>query len=228
VQLHETRELTTGRNGALATVWIKDTPSLLSVGLEITLKKSGTRVHRGASAPQDAAPRVIVYCLQALEDKEVVDLASGVQELRELAPDAAIVFFGASADLSLARAAVLAGAEGFLHAGMPPEQVARALHKAQDGEEVLPREVLMGLLKQMVAKEREPDLSGLGARKMEILEMVAQGLSNVQISHRLYLSESTVKQHLRSIYKQLGVTNRNQAARVVRKSNPNRAAGRRD
>jgi DNA-binding NarL/FixJ family response regulator len=217
VQLHETNELATWRNGSPATVWIKDTPSLLSVGLESTLKKSGTRVHRGAGAPQGAAPSVIVYCLEALEDKED-DLASRVRGLRELAPDAAIVFFGASADLSLARAAVLAGAEGFLHAGMPPEQIARALHKAHDGEEVLPRKLLMGLVSEMLTREREPDLSGLSPRKVEILEMVAEGLSNAQIGKRLYLTESTVKQHLRSAYKALGVKNRNQAARLVRSS----------
>jgi DNA-binding NarL/FixJ family response regulator len=220
----ETNELATTSNGALGTVWIKDTYSLLSVGIEIILKKSGTRVHRGPGAPQGPAPCVIVYCLEALEDKED-DLASRVRGLRELAPDAAIVIFGASADLSLARAAVLTGAEGFLHAEMPPGQITRALRKAQDGELVWPRELLMGLISEMVAKEREPDLSGLGPRKVEILEMVAEGLSNAQIGKKLYLSESTVKQHLRSAYKALGVKNRNQAAWLVRNSNPSGGAG---
>ena len=214
MRLHETNEPDTRRNGSPATVWIKDTSSLLSIGLEITLKKSGTRVHRGAGIPQGAAPSVIVYCIEGEED----DLTLGVRELKELAPDAPIVIFGPSADLSLARAAVLAGAVGFLHAEMPAEQITRALHKAHDGEEVLPRELLMGLVSEMVTKEREPDLSGLSPRKMEILEMVAEGLSNAQIAKRLYLSESTVKQHLRSAYKALGVKNRNQAARLVRNS----------
>jgi DNA-binding NarL/FixJ family response regulator len=211
MQPHETNELATRRNGSPGTVWIKDTSSLLSIGLEITLKKSGTRVHRGAGIPQGAAPSVIVYCLEGGED----DLTLGVRELKELAPDAAIVIFGASADLSLARAAVLAGAVGFLHAGMPPEQITRALHKVHDGEEVLPRDLLMGMVSEMVAKEREPDLSGLSPRKMKILEMVAEGLSNAQIAKRLYLSESTVKQHLRHAYKALGVRNRTEAARLL-------------
>ena len=224
MQPHETNELATRRNGSPGTVWIKDTSSLLSIGLEITLKKSGTRVHRGAGIPQGAAPSVIVYCIEGEED----DLTSWVRELKELAPDAAIVIFGASADLSLARAAVLAGAEGFLHAGMPAEQIARALHKAHDGEEVLPRDLLMGLVSEMVAKEREPDLYSLGSRKVEILEMVAEGLSNAQIAKRLYLSESTVKQHLREAYKALGVKSRNQAARLVRNSHSSGANGKVD
>ncbi len=203
----------TSTNGVLGAVWIKsNTSSLVSVALKSVLKKSGANVHCGPRAPQGAsAPSVVVYIPEG-ED----ELASGVRELKEQNPRAAVVVFAASADLSLARAAVLAGADGFLHAGMPPEQIARALHKAHDGEEVLPREVLMGLVSEMVAKEREPDLSSLGLNKMEILEMVAEGLSNQQIAERLYLSESTIKQHLRSAYKALGVKNRTQAARLVR------------
>ena len=211
------------RNGALGAVWIKgNTSSLVSVGLEITLKKSRMRVHRGPETPQDAAPSVIVY---SLDDGGEEHLTSGVGRLKELAPGAAVVVFAASANLSLARAAVLAGADGFLHSGMPPEQIVRALHKAQEGEEVLPREVLTGLVKEMMAKEREPDLYSLGSRKVEILEMVAEGLSNAQIAKRLYLSESTIKGHLKSAYKALGVKNRNQAARLVRRNHPSGTNG---
>jgi DNA-binding NarL/FixJ family response regulator len=83
---------------------------------------------------------------------------------------------------------------------------------------VLPRDLLMGLVSEMVAKEREPDFSGLSPRKMEILEMVAEGLSNAQIAKKLFLSESTVKQHLRLAYRALGIKSRNQAARLVRNS----------
>jgi DNA-binding NarL/FixJ family response regulator len=46
--------------------------------------------------------------------------------------------------------------------------------------------------------------------------MVVEGLSNAQIAGRLYLSESTIKQHLRTLYKVLGVRNRTQAANTMR------------
>lgn len=201
----------------LGTVWIKSTASLLSMGLESALKKRGIHFHRGLRAPQDAAPSVVVFSPEG-ED----ELTSGVHDLKEPAPEAAIVVFGASADLSLARAALRAGADGFLHAAMPPEQIARALEKAQDGEVVLPRELLGECIKEMVAKEKGPDLSRLGARKVEVLELMAEGLSNAQIAKRLYVSESTVKQHLRLAYKALEVNNRNQAAGLVRRSQSQR------
>jgi DNA-binding NarL/FixJ family response regulator len=48
------------------------------------------------------------------------------------------------------------------------------------------------------------------------LEMVVEGLSNAEIAGRLYLSESTIKQHLRGAYKVLGVRNRTEAAKTMR------------
>ena len=197
----------------LGVVWIKSSSSVLSIGLESALKKSGTRVHRG-SKPPTPEPSVVVYSLETENDH----VASDMGRLKELAPDAPIVVVGPSANVSLARTALRAGADGFLYADMPPEKIVRGLEIAHEGERVLPRELLRGL----VAKNREPDLCGrLSPRQIEILGMVAEGKSNAQIAKLLYLSESTIKQHLRSAYKILGVKNRNQAARHLRRSNSN-------
>jgi DNA-binding NarL/FixJ family response regulator len=98
---------------------------------------------------------------------------------------------------------------------MPSQQIVRALEVALKGKVVLPRE----LLKALVEEERSTteNLSGLSPRKQEILGMVAEGLSNAQIARRSFLSESTIKQHLRAVYKVLGVKNRTQAAAVFRR-----------
>jgi DNA-binding NarL/FixJ family response regulator len=50
------------------------------------------------------------------------------------------------------------------------------------------------------------------------LELVVEGLSNAEIAGRLYLSESTINQHLRAVYKVLGVRNRTEAAKTMRDS----------
>jgi DNA-binding NarL/FixJ family response regulator len=84
------------------------------------------------------------------------------------------------------------------------------------GEVVVPRE----LLRELLREDPPVDLSSvLGPRKQEILELVTKGLSNAEIARHLYLSESTVKQHLRGAYKALGVKNRTEAAKVFRRSN---------
>ena len=60
-------------------------------------------------------------------------------------------------------------------------------------------------------------LAALSARQREILGYVVEGLSNAEIGRRLYLSESTIKQHQRSDYKLLGVSNRTEAANLFRR-----------
>ena len=95
---------------------------------------------------------------------------------------------------------------------MDPEQVVRAVEVAQKGELVAPRQLLGYLLSQ----DKTPDTVALTNRQREVLELVVEGLSNAEIAGRLYLSESTIKQHLRGAYKVLGVRNRTQAAKTMR------------
>ncbi len=104
---------------------------------------------------------------------------------------------------------------GLLGAGMRPEQVLRAVRAALRGETVLPR----ALLAEWVDEHRPPDLKVLlSARQREILGLLAEGATNAQIAGRLFLSESTVKQHLRAAYKALNVSNRTEAAKLIRDS----------
>jgi DNA-binding NarL/FixJ family response regulator len=98
---------------------------------------------------------------------------------------------------------------------MQPEQMLRAVGVALRGEIAAPRSVL----EYVLGEERAGgNLGALSARQREILGLVDKGLSNAQIAERLFLSESTVKQHLRGAYKVLGVTNRTEAAALVRRS----------
>ena len=60
------------------------------------------------------------------------------------------------------------------------------------------------------------DINILSDRQREILNLLGEGLTNGQVAKRLFLTESTVKQHLRAAYKVLGVSNRTQAIRLLR------------
>jgi DNA-binding NarL/FixJ family response regulator len=119
---------------------------------------------------------------------------------------------GSQLDLALACAALKNGADGFVHAQMHPAQVLRAVEVVQKGELAAPRQ----LLGYYLGQNENPNVGDLSARQREILEMVVEGLSNAEIAGRLYLSESTIKQHLRAVYKELGVRNRTQAAKTMR------------
>lgn len=194
--------------GFLGLVWADFPDHASALGLERALKDKA-RVRRGQRAPKSGRPALVVSWAGA--PREAVER---VEHAGAEAPGVPVVVFGPVAELASARAAVRAGARGFVHARMGPEQIARAFSVALGGEVVFPRE----LLGELLEGERPPDLAALGERKLEILGLVAEGLSNAQVARRLFLSESNVKQHLTTAYGALGVKNRRQAARLVRRN----------
>jgi len=210
--MHEATE--TVRHAPLGLVWVKGAQRVPSLGLEKALG-AGSRVHKGHEGPKAEAPSAVICCPDGPVGGEGGEaVAREVGEILAQAPNAAVLVFAPTPDLRLARAALKAGAVGLLHAGMPPEQILRALSVALRGEVVLPR----GLLRLWVGEQRRPGPGiGLSARQREVLGLVAEGLSNAEIAGRLFLSESTVKQHLRAAYKALGVKNRREAAALWRR-----------
>jgi DNA-binding NarL/FixJ family response regulator len=193
----------------LGVIWIDCSRSVVSVGLVRALEGQARVVNQGSEPPRDA-PSCIILCPSGQEN-----LSEHVERIRKLSPDAPpVLVFGSHLDLPLARDALKAGASGFVHAGMTPNQLLRAVAVATKGELVAPRELLTYLL----SEEEPANLAALSARQREILGYVVEGLSNAEIGQRLFLSESTIKQHLRAAYKLLGVNNRTEAANHFRRS----------
>ncbi|MGW4397849.1 response regulator [Amycolatopsis nivea] len=103
-------------------------------------------------------------------------------------------------------AAIEAGATGYLLKDAPPEDLAAAVRNAATGQTVLAPAVAHRLMNRM----RTP-AAALSPREIEVLGLVADGLSNLEISKRLFLSQATVKSHLVHIYTKLGVDSRTAA-----------------
>jgi len=194
---------------SLDLVWVDCPRSVVSAGLVRALEKRAT-VHQGLKPPRDV-PSCIILCANSRED--LSKRVEFYQELSQGAPP--VVVFSPKLDLPLARDALQAGASGFVHAEMMPDQLLRAVAVAAKGELVAPRE----LLRYVLTDDQSGDLATLSARQREILGYVVEGLSNAEIGRRLYLSESTIKQHLRAAYKLLGVSNRTEAANLFRRGN---------
>ncbi len=189
----------------LGLVWIDCPDPVTAVGLARILENEA-RVHVGREAPEGKSPSCIIFGTNGVEG-----LAAGVKRVRKANPDAPILVFSLYLDLPLARAALRAGTRGFIYAGMQPEQITRALKVATEGEIAAPRK----LLEYLVANENSVDLNSLSARQRQILKLVGEGLTNAEIANHLFLTESTVKQHLRAAYKLLGVSNRTEAAKLM-------------
>lgn len=104
-------------------------------------------------------------------------------------------------------AAVEAGASGYLLKDAPPEELAAAVRTAAAStSRRWRRMVALRLMDRM----RTP-AQALTKRELEVLQLVADGLSNQQISKRLFLSQATVKSHLVHVYAKLGVDSRTAA-----------------
>jgi DNA-binding NarL/FixJ family response regulator len=191
----------------LGLVWVDCPRSVVSAGLVRALEKRAT-VHQGLKPPRDV-PSCIILCANSREG--LSERVEFYQELSQGAPP--VVVFSPQLDLPLARDALQAGASGFVHAEMMPDQLVRAVAVAARGELVAPRE----LLRYVLSNDQSGDLAALSIRQREILGYVVEGLSNAEIGRRLYLSESTIKQHLRAAYKLLGVSNRTEAANLFRR-----------
>jgi DNA-binding NarL/FixJ family response regulator len=120
--------------------------------------------------------------------------------------------------------ALHAGVTGFLGLDSSPDELTHAVQLVATGNSVLSR----GVARKVFERVHEPrPVRGKGRaalplseRESEVLDLLARGLSNVQIGNRLLLSPATVKDHISSIYTKLGVSNRVQAAVLAVQNRP--------
>ncbi|GIF39067.1 response regulator [Actinoplanes xinjiangensis] len=113
-------------------------------------------------------------------------------------------------------AALQAGASGFLLKSVPPEDLLKAIRVVAGGEAVVAPRVTRRLLDRFAGRltasdQAVPGPHGLTDREREVLLLVAQGLSNLEISVRLQVAETTVKTHIGRILNKLGLRDRVQA-----------------
>jgi DNA-binding NarL/FixJ family response regulator len=103
--------------------------------------------------------------------------------------------------------AVEAGAAGYLLKDAPRADVANAIRVAARGETVLAPSVAARLVTQV----RRPQRDSLSGREVEVLQLVARGMTNADIGRQLFISEATVKTHLLRAFGKLGVSDRTAA-----------------
>jgi len=114
--------------------------------------------------------------------------------------------------------AVRAGAAGYLLKDTPPSELIKAIHGTVSGQSFVDPNVAGKILSgysKASAPKTPPTHYNFSERERDILRLLAQGLSNADISHQLYLTEGTVRNYTSEIFKKLGVNDRTQAAVVA-------------
>ena len=111
--------------------------------------------------------------------------------------------------------ALQAGAEGYLLKDLPPDQLIQAIKGTMKGNAYIDPKVTRKVIEQtqfpIEHLESQLDLD-LTEREDEILRLIAHGLSNADIAEQLFLSEGTIRNYTKNIFKKLNVTTRTQAA----------------
>jgi DNA-binding NarL/FixJ family response regulator len=156
------------------------------------------------------APDVVLMDLQLGEG---MDGVAATQALRALPdPPTVLILTTYDTDADILRA-VEAGAAGYLLKDAPPADLVSAVQAAARGETVLAPVVAQRLLTRL-----HNPLPELSAREIEVLDLVAEGLSNRQVARRLFISEATVKSHLVHAFTKLDVDNRTAAVSAAREA----------
>jgi DNA-binding NarL/FixJ family response regulator len=172
----------------------------------------------GAAGDGEAA---VALCLDQRPDVALMDLSmpgmGGVEATRRIATQGGgvqVVVLTSFADRERVLDALNAGAIGYLLKDAEPEELIRAIHAAARGESPLdPRAA-----RTMLATQQTPGpLELLTERERQVLALVAEGLPNKQIGRRLEISEKTVKAHLTSAFRAIGVDDRMQAGLWARR-----------
>jgi DNA-binding NarL/FixJ family response regulator len=167
----------------------------------------------GAAADGDAA---VSAALELEPDVVLMDLEmpgmDGIEATRALKAagcEARVVVLTTFSDRERILGALDAGAVGYLLKDADHEEIIRGIRAAAIGDAPLAPRAAREMLTDRTRPRAGPDLSG---RELEVLKLVARGLPNKLIARELEISEKTVKAHLTSVFSQLGVADRTQAA----------------
>ncbi len=190
--------------------------AILTADPDIKILGEAATGHDAIQLIDSREPDVVVLDLQ-LPDRDGIDICREIT-----ARTATRVLILTAYEISDNITAVLdAGAAGFLAKTAEPQQMIDAVHAVATGQAYLTPSVARHVIaqatgKNMSARTTSAGVSELTDREQEVLQLVAEGLTNKQIAQRLVISPATAKTHLARIMQKLGVSTRTQAALLAR------------
>jgi DNA-binding NarL/FixJ family response regulator len=176
---------------------------LLSVADDLEVVGTAANGAEAIELAQELRPDVVLMDI-SMPDVDGIRATGAILEARS---ETRVVMLTAFSDRDRVVAALDAGAIGYLLKDSEPQEVLDAVRAAARGDAPLaPRAA-----RELLAARSEEQRADLSKREREVLALVAEGLPNKLIARRLEISEKTVKAHLTSIFRAIGVSDRMQA-----------------
>ena len=138
-----------------------------------------------------------------------MDGLDATKELMQREPNVAVLIFTAYSERSLLARGLESGAKGYILKEAPHETLVRAIEKVAGGDSFIDPALMPAFLS---GKDREDMLT---AREREILQLLADGMSNADVAQRLFISQETVKSHVRHILAKLEADTRTHAVAIA-------------
>jgi DNA-binding NarL/FixJ family response regulator len=182
----------------------------LSVEDDMTVVGTAATLAKARAMIVSDAPDVVLLD-HRLPDGLGVD---SISELKALRPSAKIVVLTAAAEDSMLVTATEAGCAGFILKTSPLDELVAAVRTAAAGEIMVSSDLLARLLNRLHHRDEEP-AHDLTAREREILELIAEGLTNGAIAKRLFISVNTVRNHVQNILAKLDAHSKLEALSVA-------------
>lgn len=204
----------------MISVVIADDQALVRAGFRALLDAQDDIEVTGEAADGDEAVRL---ALEHRPDVVLMDLSmpvlDGVAATRKLlaqAPKTRVLALTSFSDRQRVADVIAAGATGYLLKDCAPDELVAAIRSSAAGHSPFDPRVAGALLPTSTRSPAE----NLSSRELEVLRHAARGLANKQIARKLGISESTVKVHLGSVFRRIGVTDRTSAALWARQNLP--------
>ena len=157
------------------------------------------------------------------QDMPGLDTIEAIKLIKAQHPKSEIIVLAEEADDETPFRTLEAGAIGYVLKDINPENLARAIDGVCNGRTLIHPQITRQLVERFRALSREKNgtngshLGGLTTRELEILLEVAKGSTDREIAQRIFVSTTTVKSHIRAIFRKIGARNRTQAVVYVLK-----------
>jgi DNA-binding NarL/FixJ family response regulator len=215
-----------GRTGEKTTILLVDDHALFRVGMRQILEKEANFEIVGEA---DDTRSAFDLSVQLSPDIILMDLSlpapGGIettQRIKRELPSAGIIVLAVNEDEDALFDAIKAGAAAFILKDVAPDDLVAIIHRVASGEYLINDKVFAKpavasrVLKEfrelaIYGQEAAPIFAPLSPREVEILDNIAQGMTNKQVAYALSISEQTVKNHMSSILRKLSVNDRTQA-----------------